>query len=114
MSANWNSTPITTALTEHDQPPMRANPDTHRPDLAEPADGGPGPGHPGRTTTRRDTSQHPALTRSRRRQSTRRPTPATACRRPSRAGRRGSPSWGPGASTGCGRTSSRAAPRPTA
>jgi hypothetical protein len=43
MSANRKSTSMTTAPTEHNPPPMGANPDTHRPDLGEPADGGPGP-----------------------------------------------------------------------
>ena len=44
MSVNRKSTSMTTAPSEHNPPPMGANPDTDWPDLGEPADGDPGSG----------------------------------------------------------------------
>jgi hypothetical protein len=55
MATNRNATPMTTPPTEHDQPPLGADPDSLRPVPRDPADGGPGPGpevFPARPSTR--------------------------------------------------------------
>jgi hypothetical protein len=57
MTANRKSTPMPRPLTEHDAPPMGADPDAFRPVPRDPAGGCPGPGPeviPARPSTHRE------------------------------------------------------------